>query len=134
MKKLLLILFCLPLFYSCGEKEEMKKEKKIAPDKQSYSFVGKWDVYQNNKLCGSLVLADDQGGEFTGEFTGDGLGNGTWDDFDGENFCMNYWIPNRKNRTIDDKEICYKFKWINKDNVILTKNQKSLNCKKSIRN
>lgn len=53
MRNILLILLCLPFFYSCGEKEE----KKIVTDKQSYSFVGEWDVYQNNKLCGSLALS-----------------------------------------------------------------------------
>ena len=149
MKKLLLILLCLPLFYSCGKKDDMKGDKKNKNNTENTEknnfrcfdgdcFRGIWDVYQNGKLSGSLNL-EEKGfsGEFTGDFSGDfkndvfGVGM-VWDCFDGENFCMGYWIPNRRKRTVDHKEICYAFQWINKDHFILTKNNKStLDCKRS---
>ena len=94
MKKLLLILLCLPIIFSCGEKEDDKKENNI------YLSIG--DTYQGGIIFyldgnskGLIAAPTDQSTEakwgcyetLIPGANGTGIGTGNQNTIDIENIC-----------------------------------------------
>ena len=104
MKKLLLILLCLPLFYSCGDnkQEKNKNSTENQNSKNDLFFIGKWESTSKSKDKESLtnegnmfiVFNNDKSGSLPG--FDDSRINMIWDT-----------ISNTKN----DYEVEYSFKW-----------------------
>ena len=78
MKKLLLILLCLPLVYSCGDtQEENKNSTENQNSKNDLFFIGKWESTSNSKDKESLTSEDKMFFEFNNDKSGSitGLGD-----------------------------------------------------------
>ena len=101
MKKLLLILLCVPLIFSCGEKNVNDGEKinklKLRTIDTTFSngvhYIGGW---LNNKMSGFGEVTYPDGGNYIGEFeNGMANGNGTAYYSDGSNY-VGQFVNNQK--------------------------------------
>ena len=103
MKKLLLILLCLPLLYSCGDTQEKNKNStENQNSKNDLFFIGKWESTSNSKDKESLTSEDNMFYEFNNDKSGSipGFGDSRIDMI---------WdiISNTKN----DYEVEFSFEW-----------------------
>ena len=146
MKKLLLILLCLPMIFSCNKenKKTNKKTKNKVECKDDNCFIGTWDIYVNKELIGIFIIQEN--GMIDCEDTFDHIllnftkeNSEEYEEYkealaapapkfnwyggreDGQ-FCIDIWIPNTVIGGLDNIGAkCYKSKWKNENNFILTK-------------
>ena len=104
MKKLLLILLCLPLLYSCGDnkQEKNKNSTENQNSKNDLFFIGKWESTSKSKNKESLTSEGNMFIVFNNDKSGSLPG------FDDSRIDM-IWdtISNTKN----DYEVEYSFEW-----------------------
>ena len=104
MKKLLLILLCLPLLFSCGDnkQEKNKNSTENQNSKNDLFFIGKWESTSKSKNKESLTSEGNMFIVFNNDKSGSLPG------FDDSRIDM-IWdtISNTKN----DYEVEYSFEW-----------------------